>query len=524
MKKGVADTVAVTALFLAAWALVNGPVLRSPLGVYPVVDAKWHLEWAREVSRGNLFVYAPYFRAPLYPWLLGAWFFITGGGPVPGALFSMLCGAGTAVTVHRLALRHAGRRTALLAGALWSLWGTWLLYSGFMLIEPLYLLLLTGTFLWMDRSPDSRGPWLLLGLSSVARPGAVLLMPVSILLFRPRARAWPAFFIPLAAVWAVNALSGDPGTVISSQGGINLYIGSGPEADGITAFAPPGGRVPREDLPYVDNVWAASLAPLPPEASPSSVSSWWTDRTLEYVAREPLRTAALLAEKILHLISPVEQPCNYDVYYMRRISPPAGVLVTGPPVALPGILVWLLLPGALAAGKPSLFEKRLLVWLAVLAAGLLPFFITARFRLPLIPFVLLLLIPRFARRPKAGLLMAPIGLLAGVGAALLTGPRVETAGVNMPFHHGMACYEAGDRDGARLLFLEAWDRASRRTDGIDLNGADALYNLGVMALEDGDEAEALFWFSEALRRDPGHPLSRSALSGLTGPHRQVRNP
>jgi hypothetical protein len=516
MKKGTADSLAVLALFLAAWAGVNGPVLSSPLGAYPVVDARWHLEWASEVSDGNLFIYAPYFRAPLYPWVLGAWLFLAGGGPVSGAFLSMLCGAATSVLVHRLALRHCGRRAAFFTGALWSLWGTWLVYSGFMLIEPLYILLLTGSFLWMDVSPDSRGPWLLLGLASIARPGAVLLMPAGILLFRPRARAWPAFFIPLAAVWAVNTLAGDPRTLISSQGGINFYIGSGPEADGITAFAPPGGRLPGGDLPYVDNVWAASLAPLPAEASPSEVSSWWTARTLEYAAREPLRTAGLLARKVVHLSSPVEQPCNYDVYYMKRISPLAGVLVTGPPVPLPGILIWLMLPGALLAGKPSVFEKRLLVWIALLAAGLLPFFITARFRLPLIPFVLLTVAPRFARKLRAGLLAAPLGLLAGIGLALLTGPFVETAGVNMPFHHGMAQYDAGNRSEARLLFMEAWDRASRRTDGIDLNGTDALYNLGVMALEDGEEEQAAFWFRQALRRNPRHEPSRNALSGLTG--------
>ena len=168
------------------------------------------------------------------------------------------------------------------------------------------------------------------------------------------------------------------------------------------------------------------------------------------------------------------------------------------------------------AGKPTVFERRLLVWIGVLAAGLLPFFITARFRLPLIPFALLLLAPRFARKLKAGLLTAPLGLLAGAGLALLTGPYVETAGVNMPFHHGMAQYTAGNRSEARLLFMEAWDRASRRTDGIDLNGTDALYNLGVMALEEGEEEEAAFWFMEALRHNPGHQPSRSALSGLTG--------
>lgn len=515
MNRAFGDSAAVLVIFLAAWMAVNLPFLRSPLGEYPVIDARWHQLWAAEVSRGNLDVYAPYFRAPLYPWLLGGWFALAGSGTVAGVLFSMAAGACSAVLLHRIALKGSSRGAAFITAALWSLWGTALVYSGFMLIEPLYIFLLLASFLALCRVPDTPAPWFLLGLSCVARPGAVLLLPVSLYLFRPRPRSWLAWCIPVAVVWAVNTLSGDSGTVISSQGGINFYIGSGPEADGVTAFAPSGGRVPEGDLPYVDNVWAASLGPLPEGASPSVVSSHWTLLTMRHIAARPLDFIHLLARKAVFLLSPVEIPCNYDVYYMGRLSPIAGILVTGPPAPFPGLLVWMLLPGALLAGKLQERDKRVLTWIITLSAGLLPFFVTARFRLPVIPFVLLLLVPRFLRKPKLGFLTAPLGAAIGIGLSILSWPSVERSGVNMPFHDGMANYVSGNRAAARMLFMAGWERASARTDGIDLNGTDALYNLGVMALEDGDWAEAEFWFGKALEWNPSHTPSRNALVGLT---------
>ncbi len=519
MKRAWGDSALILTVFLAAWVLVNVPILRSPLGGYPVVDARWHHLWATQVSRGDITVYAPYFRAPLYPWLLGAWYALTGNGTAAGALFSMTAGAVSAVLLHRTALDALSRGTAFLTAALWSLWGTWLVYSGFMLIEPLYVLLLLASFHALCRRPVTPASWFLLGLAAIARPGAALLLPASLYLFRPRARSWLAWCIPVAAVWAVNAFTGDPGTIISSQGGINFYIGSGPEADGVTAFAPPGGRVPPGELPYVDNVWASSLGPLPEGASPSSVSSSWTLKTLRHIASRPLDTLRLLAAKIMFMLSPVEIPCNYDVYYMRRLSPFAGLLVTGPPAPLPGMVIWLLLPGAVLAGRLLENEKRALAWMMVLAAGLMPFFMTARFRLPMVPFALLLLVPRFLRKPRRALLASPLGVAIGMGLAALSWPSVERSGVNMPFHDGMAHYSSGSRAAARALFMIAWERASSRTDGMDLNGTDALYNLGVMALEDREWAEAEFWFGKALEWNPSHEPSRIALVGLTGmPH------
>ena len=92
-----------------------------------------------------------------------------------------------------------------------------------------------------------------LGLAATARPGAILLLPLLLVLSggRKALRLLPAL-LPILLVWCVNAIKGDPGVIISSQGGINLYLGNSPDSDGMTAFAP-FGRVDADRMEMTRN-------------------------------------------------------------------------------------------------------------------------------------------------------------------------------------------------------------------------------------------------------------------------------
>jgi tetratricopeptide (TPR) repeat protein len=229
----------------------------------------------------------------------------------------------------------------------------------------------------------------------------------------------------------------------------------------------------------------------------------------------PGENLVLMLRKLLYMASPVSIPSNYDIYYYRRYSPLLGVLTGTPDLPLAGLVLWFLVPGAIAAGKLRGPEKNALLWAGVLLAGLLPFFITARFRLPALPFVVILLAPRFMRKASPGLKLAPAGVAAGLAAALLTSNTVSEGGVNMAFHDGLAHHRMGDLERAEILFLEAYETALGRTDGVDLNGTDALFNLGVAALGRGDLLEAETYWRLALERKPDFAPAVTALQGLT---------
>jgi tetratricopeptide (TPR) repeat protein len=180
-----------------------------------------------------------------------------------------------------------------------------------------------------------------------------------------------------------------------------------------------------------------------------------------------------------------------------------------------GLLIWLLIPGALLAGKLERQEKNTLLWAAVLAAGVLPFFITARFRLPIVPFMVIFLVPRVLKNTGRSLLLGSAGVAAGLFIAWVTAGAVEAGGVNMAFHDGVAHFQQGDLEGAEVLLLEAVDVAFSRAGNVDLNGVDALFNLGVISIRRGDTESAALYWEKAVSRDPGYTPARQALAGLT---------
>ncbi|OPX32286.1 MAG: hypothetical protein B1H09_00710 [Gemmatimonadaceae bacterium 4484_173] len=511
----VKDSAAVILMFTVLWFAAAVPVYQSPLGHYPVVDAAWHNAWAQDIARGDVFVFSPYFRAPLYPAVLGLVYSIFGDSIVSGTLLSLLFGILSVHLIHRIVFDRAGRKASLVSASVWMLYGVNLFYTTTLLITPMYTFLLLCSFYLLDRDrPDYRG-WVFLGLAAITRPGAVLLLPVALILYRKIWKWSWLFFVPVALVWMINGVHGDWGTVISSQGGINLYIGNGPDADGFTAFAPGEETVSADSFSYPDNVWAASNAPFEEPVPPSEVSSWWVVRTVRFVADDPLRFLQLTARKLLYLISPVAVPSNYDIYYMARYSPVLKVLAGTPRVPVSGLLIWLLIPGALLAGKLNFREKNSLLWASVLAAGVLPFFVTARFRLPIVPFMVIFLVPRVLKNTGRSLLLGSAGVAAGLFIAWATAGTVEAGGVNMAFHDGVAHFRQGDSAGAEVLLLEAVDIAFSREDDVDLNGVDALFNLGVISIRRGDTESAVFYWEKAVFRDPDYAPARQALAGLT---------
>ena len=503
------DTLMVTCVSLAARSALFAGFSSAPLFLHPPVDGAWHHRWASLIASGDPFVFAPYFRAPLYPWILGAVYSVFGTSVTTGALFSLAVSVAGCALFHRAALSFCSRRTALAVSLCWALWAPAVFMSSTLLIEPLYmtLLLLALYLISKGRVPAASA---VLGLAATARPGAILLLPLLLVPSggRKALRLLPAL-LPILLVWCVNAIKGDPGVIISSQGGINLYLGNSPDSDGMTAFAP----VPPDGLTVrPDNVWSASVRGAPAEASESGVSRYWTGRALSAALDDPARWAALTAWKLFLLVTPAEIPGNYDLYYMRGPAPALRFLLAPPPLFLPFSLLLLLLPAVLAAGKADKPDRTLTAWVVLLLAGVLPFFVTSRFRLPAVPFILLLYARRLERsRPRIAVLLA--GLVLAGAASFASRGLVERAGVNMPFQDALAHAGEGDMKGAEALFLQSLDRSSLRSD-LSMNRVEAMHNLGLIAARRGDLEGARGWWLAALDCSPGFLPSLEALDAL----------
>ncbi|MBZ0267647.1 glycosyltransferase family 39 protein, partial [bacterium] len=161
----------------------------NPFFDIPIMDEGYHDLWAREIAAGDWTARVPFFRAPLYPFLLGLAYRIFGDSPPPYAgirTVQVLLGAATPWLVHRLARRIVPGRPAVAAAAalLVAVDGILVYFEADLLLESL-LAPLSAAFLLLvlrARETGTARRWaaagLILGLFAITRPNVLLFAPV----------------------------------------------------------------------------------------------------------------------------------------------------------------------------------------------------------------------------------------------------------------------------------------------------------------------------------------------------------
>jgi tetratricopeptide (TPR) repeat protein len=188
-----------------------------------------------------------------------------------------------------------------------------------------------------------------------------------------------ALLLVLAGNGLRNYAASGEWVLISSHGGLNFYIGNGPEADGTYARVP--GITPSIAGQARD---AAALAAAAGEGDRSApvVSAFFYRRALTWMADHPLDTLRLWIRKAALLVNHVNVPLNFSyAYYSREERSLLNVLIVGP---------WLLLPlGIAGLFLRSARQSTQGFWLwasfvPIYGLSVMAFFVTSRYRLPLL--------------------------------------------------------------------------------------------------------------------------------------------
>lgn len=363
----------------------------------PIMDAAVHDGWARGELR--LFVEGvPYFRAPLYIWFLQLVQLVDPGYLAP-RLAQALLSALTVGVVADLGRRLAGPRAGLVGGLLLALCWPAIYFSGELLIVTFFMALVVAA-LWLlfvgterDRPGWVLAGALVLGLSSIARPTSLTLLPALAALpwvvwrHRPATRLsrlprWRAAgvlvvltLLPGLGLTVRNQVVGDDWVFIASQGGVNFYIGNNADSDGRTAVVP--GTSGTWLGGYRDTIRMAEEAEGRP-LRPSEVSAWFARQGLREWVEHPRELAGVYLTKLRYLLGAAERPNNKNIHFWRDRS---WLL------RQPLFTSWSVLFALGVVGIFLLPDRRrafpLWAFLLLYALGLLPFFINERFRLPL---------------------------------------------------------------------------------------------------------------------------------------------
>jgi tetratricopeptide (TPR) repeat protein/4-amino-4-deoxy-L-arabinose transferase-like glycosyltransferase len=391
----------IVALGLALRIVYVAQLRGSPLFAAPQMDAAIHDQWARAIAAGGEFWDGPFFRAPLYPYFLATIYKVCGPGYLAPRLAQALLGALSCGLVFLIGLRAFGRREGVLSGIAAATYWVLIYFDAELLIPPLIVfldLLLILVLLQAQARPGRLifgAAGLLLGLSAVARPNILLFAPaIALWTLLVRGRPWRRSLVHVAAlvlgcllpilpVTMHNVLRGGDWVLISSQGGVNFYIGNNPASDGATAIVP---GTPGDWWGGYHATIARAEEAAGRHLKPSEVSRYYERQAWEFIRREPGRALELLGRKLWLFWNGREISNNQDPYFWtERTTPvvrwlPLNFAIVGPLGLLGLVCCW--------SRKRELFP--LWGFVLVYMISVIAFFCTARYRVPVLAPLLIL--------------------------------------------------------------------------------------------------------------------------------------
>ncbi|HIF40654.1 MAG TPA: tetratricopeptide repeat protein [Planctomycetes bacterium] len=510
----------------------------------PTVDAGFHDDWARSLAFGSEgasdwrpthyadphFDSSPYLRPPGFPYLLAGIYRMSGGSHLAAVAVQMILGCLSVWLLFSLVCRALGPGAALVAALLLGCHWAPIYFEGELHAPALLIALELAFAFCLLRYHEARkrswlvGAALALGLAVLTRPNALLYLPAACLWLawvgKRSARAWGRDALWLCAGVLLTVL---PATLrnraasgqwvpVTTNFGINLYLGNHAGADGLIREDPAGIATFKTCYDY-PSLMARLETRLGPGASHGDVSDWFADQAWGWIWDHPAEFVALTWRKLRWTLGPMEVGHNKEVALERRASPVLRYLPTPFPWMLGLASLGCLLHGLgrRGAGLDGAREEEArrrhelaalaLSLFAAYVVSLLPFFAAARYRVPALPWLALLAslsVPMLRLQRSRGL-MALGGACALVVLCTWGAPQVSQTGEKWHVERAIAQSLAGHPEAARVELELALE--------INPSSLRALYELALLEHSQGHKAKARQLYERVLRNNPTHHLA-----------------
>jgi tetratricopeptide (TPR) repeat protein len=368
---------------------IKDTILFAPLWA----DAMYHSDWGKEILKGDWLSLKEglFYKAPLYPYLLAILYKVFNYNLFLIRIVQVVIAMAGYVVLYKLCMVYFNKTVARIALILAAFYGTFIFFEGELEIVTLvislnlFLLFSLTLNLFHLRHLYSFLAGIMLGLSALARPTILFFIPFVLiwffLAFREKEGIRKTFFcaasffigiiLLITPITIRNYMVGDEFVLISANGGINFYIGNNPDYDRTTSIHPGHAWQRFYDTPDKE---------LRRELNVKERDDYWYQKSMEYILAEPIGYLALILKKTSLFWHSYEIKRNTDIYFFKKFSTVLGLHLISfavvAPLALLGISITL-----------PRRRRYLLLYFYVLYVMLstIAFFVTARYRLPVVP-------------------------------------------------------------------------------------------------------------------------------------------
>jgi len=521
-------------------------IKNNPFFNHPIMDEKYHDEWAQEIAKDQIFARAPFYRAPAYPFLLGSIYAVFGQGYYTPRVIGNIIGALSCVLVYLIGSMMFSHKVGLLSALLACLYGMFLYFDSMLLTTTLEVffcllgILYASKWIKEQKNVNLVIAGIFFGMASITRPNFLLIIPafaiyIFISLKSSQGKLNSVLFllvglIPVVLIITlINLFAGKDFVLLAWNGGINFYLGNNLSASGWSATSPEldatwwGGY--RDAIVIAERAVGKTLLP-------SQVSSYWLDRGYKYIFSQPLSWLALMLKKAYLLFNTFDLSNNQSIQAFQEFS----VLLRIPLLNF-GVILAFAVWGIICSLRNK-WTKFLLYFIIIYGLSIVLFFVTARYRVPLIPFFLIFAsyaifwIIEKARIRKTKEVVLSVVVIFLIGAFSHTdfyGTHfVDYSSIHVSM--GNRFFTMGNFQRASAEYNKALTRNPKNTDAINALGntymmlkrnddakklyvqslellktTDALCKLGIIHLQSGNLDSAYFYLADAIAVDSTNP-------------------
>lgn len=361
-----------------------------------IIDAQFYDSWAQRIIGGDWLGRDAFYQDPLYAYFLAGCYWIIGHHLSGVRLVQIALDVGTVGLIYCIGRMLYNARAGLAAAAAGALYGPLVFFSCLLdkTTVTTFLIALSLTLLIYASKRPSRiflfVGGLAFGTATLTR-GNMLVVGAAMALWlafsNSDAGAFPRLaYRPLIFLFGLSTIVGlvtvrnyrnsRDFVLLTSNAGLNFFIGNNPFTPGNYLEPPFIHGIPEEE--FADSKVAAEQALGKRLDKASEVSSYWFGQGMAFIRSSPTQWLALEVRKFYLLLNSFEIPETYSFYYFRDKY---WALWVAP------LFLGILLPLGIAGGLHSLGSLRqnpLPVFLIAYGLSICLFFVTSRYRFPIV--------------------------------------------------------------------------------------------------------------------------------------------